>query len=145
MCKDWSKWNSMVPRNVRYWKRSKSWPMVKWTLEVCNWQAKRGKYFVLENPEGSAIRDTLLASKPFSVLGVRFGTLDQCMFGQCDRESGLLNKKPTVFVNNLYSDLISPVLKRCYQNHKHQILEGRNKFGSRTAQAQVYPRKLCQL
>ncbi len=144
-CKAWCNWSALLPKTLHDWKRSRVWPMVRFTSEVAQYQISRDKYFMIENPQGSAIWDTLIADKLFVQSGVCFDVLDQCQYGLRDRENGKLHLKPTALVHSMNQDIVKPLLKRCKPgSHEHQPLGKRNKYGLRTAQAQVYPEALCR-
>ena len=86
--------------------------MIEFTFEVALYQMNRGKYFIIENPESSAIWWTELAEQ-LRTKGAKFDSLHMCMYGLCDAESKLLHYKPTALVHNLDKDLMLPLLRQC--------------------------------
>ena len=64
--------------------------------------------------------------------------VDGCCVGYKDRESGLPHLKPSVYITSMLAaeSVFSCTTCSC---PRHEPLEGRNKFGSRTAQAAEWP------
>ena len=71
--------------------------------------------------------------------------VDGCCVGYRDLESGLPNKKPSLYVTTLLAaeGIFQGLL--CDGSHQHEHLEGNNKHGSRTAQASVWPDRLNEM
>ena len=71
--------------------------------------------------------------------------VDGCQVGYKDAESGLPNKKPSLYITTLLAaeSVFDGCL--CDGSHQHEHLEGNNKYGSRTAQASVWPHTLNEM
>ena len=96
-----------------------------------------------EQPAGSELFDSL----PMSMITGRDAHLphhsfvfDQCALGAKMDDEYI--KKKTRFESDFEFEQIAP---QCDGTHKHMILRGHNKNGSRTAQAAVYPEAMCDL
>ena len=114
-------------------------------VKVCKFQDSRGRYYLLENPAGSLawIFDGILARLLSSAHG-KFAIGDQCAYGKVDKDSGRPVKKATGWLSNS-EVLLNYVGKRCQCLWgSHEVIIGRNSFGSRSAQAAAYPKELCR-
>ena len=54
-CAPWSQMTNINDRNLRDEKRSKYMPMVEFCVQVAIYQLKRGRHFIMENPQSSAL------------------------------------------------------------------------------------------
>ena len=93
----------------------------------------------LEEPEMADVRRLLDEGS------LMFIKVDGCVVGYKDSESGLPHKKPSYYVTSLVSAETLFSTCQCDGSHQHEILEGANKFGSRTAQASVWPHQLNEM
>ena len=104
-------------------------------------QTLMGKAWMLEQPVGSDLTRA-------SALSVLTGTdslekvypwvFDQCMLGA--HSQGEPTKKRTQLQSNKQFHSPPP---QCDGSHRHCVLRGSDSLGSRTAQAAVYPQKMC--
>ena len=97
---------------------------------------------MIEKPRGSEIcsdADSLLHRLVESSLEHHVNKLDQCMHG-AEMDDGSVRKATDIVSNHA----IPEVVVKCDGSHKHVHLEGRNKNGSRTAQAAVFPDQFCK-
>ena len=121
--------------------------LMKFAVEVCQWQHAQKKFFILEQPQGAkswGLKDLKgLVENP----GCRCVDFDMCMYGLCDVESGMPHRKTTRIVTNIDEDIVGYLQRRCDGNHQHQVLEGQVKtehgWMNRTRLAQVYPKQFC--
>ena len=143
-----SPWSAMS--NARPWDQEKNrkehMPMVLFCLQVAWHQYTHGKYFIWEQPQGSQMWNlpgvVELACQP----GITWDTLHMCMFGMEDPVTGLKYKKAVSLLHNFPVGVLTPIFKRCTEDHDHQVVEGNVKgHGKRTALTQVYPMKFCNL
>ena len=103
---------------------------------ACVIQMCLGRFFVIENPHASDIwsESVLRRLRTDSHLTV----LDQCQFGA--KLEGEFILKATDLLSNV---CLPGLAKGCDGSHRHLVLRGTNKQGSRTAQSAVYPSTLC--
>ena len=151
VCTPWSALRNTAPIEVREAERAAMLPMVKFCTQVALHQMSKGKHFLLENPETSAMwkqGDMLaLAAKD----GVTWGTLDFCCYGMRDPGNQLLMKKAVSLLHSFPPETLAPLFRRCsnhdpktHVHHMHQKVEGWCKgYGRRSAYSQVYPRAFC--
>ena len=109
---------------------------------------KAKRHVFIEQPLGSTwlkqpeCADILKYIEDNTLLAIR---VDGCQVGYKDAESGLPNKKPSLYVTTLLA--AESVFQGCLcdNSHQHEHLEGNNKYGSRTAQASVWPHTLNEM
>ena len=113
-------------------------------LTICFFiQSLLGRSWMVEQPAGS---DMFRASALSLLTGddplePNFDfTFDQCMLG-AHSENIPVKKRSTLLANRPFSS--EP--PQCDQSHQHCVLRGSDRFGVRTAQAAVYPPRLCSL
>ena len=112
--------------------------------KICLHRAQRGRFYLVENPAGSAawVFDGLLKSLLEYGDG-KYVVADQCAYGLRDRDSGRPIKKPTGFLSNC-EHILNRLGRRCVCKWgAHQQLLGGNSGGARSRQAAAYPRPLC--
>ena len=68
---------------------------------------------------------------------------DGCCFGHRDVDSKRLYKKSWKVMTS-DAELQAVLGKRCQGNHEHEIIEGQNSLGSRSAQSARYPQAMCK-
>ena len=93
----------------------------------------------LEEPELADVR-ALLDSGDLILI-----TVHGCQVGYRDRELDEPHFKPSQYVTSLLSAESVFKDKICQRDHVHVPLEGRNRYGSRTIQASVWPDELNKL
>ena len=148
-CAPWSQMTNINDRNLRDEKRSKYMPMVEFCVQVAIYQLKRGRHFIMENPQGSALWWQYVFRRIIEHPQVVWDTLDMCAYGMKD-PNGYYYYKPTSLLHSFPDGTLDPVFKRCPNktlggaSHIHQQLEGSAPgHGSRTKLAQVYPYRFC--
>jgi hypothetical protein len=133
----------MLPKWKQQQNRKQDLPMVEFCIAVALHQIKNGRWFIIENPQSSAMWNLNDMIKLSQAAGVSWGVFDQCCYGLCDPESKLPYYKPTCFLHNIDPDLCKSLFIRCPKTHEHQTIEGSTLGKNRSAHAQIYPRKLC--
>ena len=148
-CAPWSQMTNINDRNSRDEKRSKYMPMVEFCVQVAIYQLKRGRHFIMENPQSSALWWQYVFRRIIEHPQVIWDTLDMCAYGMKD-PNGYYYYKPTSLLHSFPDGTLDPVFKRCPNktlggaSHIHQQLEGSAPgHGSRTKLAQVYPYRFC--
>ena len=135
-------------RNLRDAKRAKYLPMVESCVQVAIYQLRRGRHFIIENPQSSALWWQYVFRRIFEHPQVTWGNLDLCAYGM-KGPNGYYYYKPTSLLHSFPDGTLDPVFKRCPNklggaSHTHQQLEGSAPgHGSRTKLAQVYPYRFC--
>ena len=117
---------------------------LKRVKKICLHRARRGRFYLVENPAGSAawVFDGLLRSLIEDGDG-KYVVADQCAYGLRDRDSQRPIKKPTGFLSN-NEHILNRLGKRCVCKWgTHQQLLGGNSGGARSRQAAAYPKQLC--
>ena len=145
-CRMWSLLTNMNPhQDWEELRETLGRATLKLVAGICRHRHQRGRYYLLENPAGSAawVFDGILA-KLLERYGGKFVIGDQCAFGLKDMESGKPIKKSTGWLSN--SEVILNYLgKKCKCAWgTHQLTLGSNVFGSRSKQAAASPRDLCR-
>ena len=126
-------------------------PMVNFCAQVARHQSDKGRYFIIENPDGSKMWYVDSFAELWSCRpSVHWDSFNMCMFEQRDPISGKLYYKPTSLMHNLPVEVMKPIFRKCpaYAGekaiHEHEPLQGKIQgLGNRTALAQVYPYKFC--
>ena len=104
VCSPWSQLSNSKPEWQRIEDRKRAMPMVRICVQVALHQIKKGRKFIRENPEGSAIWKCYCMEDLFKVPGVTWGVLHQCAFGMKDPVDKLPYKMATCLVHNLAED-----------------------------------------
>lgn len=110
--------------------------------KICLHRASRGRFYLVENPAGSAawVFDGLLRSLLEEGDG-KYVVADQCAYGLRDRDSQRPIKKPTGFLSN-NEHVLNRLGKKCTCSFgAHQQLLGGNSGGARSRQAAAYPKQ----
>ena len=153
LCSPWSQWSNMKPEDVRYADREAVMPMVRFCVQVAKYQISKGRKFVIENPEGSAIWFTKVFLDLMKQEGVTYDNLDFCAYGLKDPvATNLYYQKATSLLHNFPADSLSPLFQRCPnrpsgkgRKHEHQPVEGAAPgHGPRSKISQVYPYRFCK-
>lgn len=108
-------------------------------------QCLRGGRIIMEHPLGSDMLRTAEMRgviRKHKLLSVR---VDQCAVGLRDSVNGLPIRKATTFLTNDLTLARQLSSHRCRGHAEHQVLEGSNRNGSRTRQAENYPAPLANL
>ena len=71
-------------RDLRDEKRSKYMPMVEFCVQVAIYQLKRGRHFIMENPQSSALWWQYVFRRIIEHPQVTWDTLDMCAYGMKD-------------------------------------------------------------
>ena len=95
-CATWSQMTNINDRNLRDEKRSKYMPMVEFCVQVAIYQLKRGRHFIMENPQSSALWWQYVFRRIIEHPQVVWDTLDMCAYGMKD-PNGYYYYKPTSF------------------------------------------------
>ena len=121
--------------------------LLNFAVEICESQRKRGKWFLLEQPQRARSWLARKVKELESKEGVTKVHFDMCEYGMKDRVSGKPHKKATSFLGNLRESIMQGFVRKCSGSHDHQTLEGKVKVDgewvNRTRLAQVYPEELC--
>ena len=135
-------------RDLRDAKRAKYLPMVEFCVQVAIYQLRRGRHFIIENPQSSALWWQHVFRRIIEHPQATYGNLDMCAYGMKD-PNGYYYYKATSLLHSFPDGTLDPVFKRCPNklggaSHTHQQLEGSAPgHGSRTKLAQVYPYRFC--
>ena len=106
------------------------------------------RHVFLEHPLGSQSLDEpeMKDVKAMVDNGTLFYIIvDGGQVGYKDAESGLPNKKPSHYITSMVAAESVFADCRCDGSHEHEHLEGRNTYGSKTAQASVWPHQLNEM
>ena len=147
-CAPWSQMTNINDRDLRDAKRAKYLPMVEFCVQVAIYQLRRGRHFIIENPQGSALWWQYVFRRIIEHPQGTYGNLAMCAYGMKD-PNGYYYYKPTSLLHSFPDGTLDPVFKRCPNklggaSHTHQQLEGSAPgHGSRTKPAQVYPYRFC--
>jgi hypothetical protein len=76
-------------------------------------QASQGRYFIIENPQGSAIWKLPVFKTLWEKIDADWGVFDMCAYGMRDPVNNLLYYKPTGFMHNLPPGILEPMFRRC--------------------------------
>jgi len=95
VCGPWSSWSNMMSPLKRDAKRKENMPMLIFVAKVAMNQIAQGKYFVIENPETSAIWNLEVIAKLLQQPGVCWDTFHMCAFGARDPVNHKAWYKPT--------------------------------------------------
>ena len=121
--------------------------LLNFAVEIAESQLRRGKYFLLEQPQRARSWNAKRVLKLESREGVSKVHFDMCEYGMKDRVSGKPHKKSTSFLGNLGESIMQGFVRKCSGSHDHQTLEGKvvvdGKWVNRTRLAQEYPEELC--
>ena len=83
-CAPWSQMTKINDRDLRDEKRSKYMPMVEFCVQVAIYQLKRGRHFIMENPQSSALWWQYVFRRIIEHPQVTWDTLDMCAYGMKD-------------------------------------------------------------
>ena len=119
--------------------------MVEFCVKVALYQISKGRYFIIENPQGSQLWNLACLLRLAQELNVTWDLLNMCAFGLKDPESGLYYKKGMYLMHNFPAGVLSPLFRKCNQDHEHQVIEGSVKGKSRASISEVYPNRFCRL
>ena len=157
-------WCAMT-RMMDPWKRQKAQkdarPMVQFCVQVALYQISKGRWFILENPEGSDMWYVKIMQSLLEHDHVQWGNVDMCAHGLRDPLSKKKYRMTTSLVYNLPYSVMEPLLFRCSNRadtdrscgrsktkkpwHEHETIEGWAKgFGKRTVLSQVYTWMFCK-
>jgi hypothetical protein len=144
-CLPWCMWSNMVPEEKRLQKRREAMPMVDFCIKVAMYQVSKERFFIIENPHGSAMWNLEGMLGLSSRRNVTWQLLHMCAWGLKDPESGLPYKKGMYLMHNLPAGSISPLFRLCKGDHQHQIIEGSSPGHSTRSQiSEVYPWRFCR-
>ena len=131
-------------------KMKRAMPMIDFCIKVAEYQIKRGRYFIIENPQTSRIWYTKSFQGLLKQYDVDWDTLHMCAFGMKDPK-GYYYYKPTSLMFNVPRDVMQVVFKTCpnrnsgKQSHQHETVMGNVPgYGQRSKLAQVYPYRFCK-
>jgi len=109
LCSPWSSLSNATPEPQRSEKRRASMPLVLFCHDVAWHQIKHGRFFIIENPQSSAmwnLEDMLkLAASP----GVTWVTSQMCSFGLKDPMSHMPMKKAMSFFHSFPLGILHPL------------------------------------
>ena len=149
LCSPWSQWSNMKEPYTREADRQAVMSMVRFCVQVAMHQLKRNKWFIIENPQESAIWYTHCFKDLTRQEKVTWNCLHFCAFGMKDPASNDYYFKPTCLVHN-FGDHLAPLFKTCpnlssiQKKHKHEAVQGWCPgHGQRSKLSQVYPYKFC--
>ena len=138
-CTPWGTSSRAWSEDERQEKRAAEFPALRFLAVACVVQLLLGCHFFIETPSGSQ----LFEHSPLAVLvglpGVHLTYFDQCEYGA--EIEGVPVLKAT---KALSSFPLTSCTLRCQRNHKHCELQGRTQGATRTTQASVWPRMLCE-
>ena len=131
-------------------KMKRATPMIDFCIKIAEYQIRRGRYFIIENPQTSRMWHTKSFQKLLKGYDVDWDTLHMCAFGMKDPK-GYYYYKPTSLMFNVPRDVTQVVFKTCpnrnsgKQFHQHETVMGNVPgYGSRSKLAQVYPYRFCK-
>jgi hypothetical protein len=90
VCTPWSPLRNIAPLEVREAERKIMLPMVKFCVQVALHQKSKGRFFIIENPENSAMWNQEDMAALAALEGSNWGTTDMCCYGLRDPVSSLL-------------------------------------------------------
>ena len=130
---DWESLRSSVGRKT-----------IRMVLWICRHRHQRGRYYLVENPAGSAAwQFERMRERLMEEIGGKFVISDQCRYGLKDSQSGRPIKKPTGWASNS-EVLLNHLGKKCRCRWgEHEQLLGSNRDGPRAKRAASYPKELC--
>ena len=134
-----SKINAMHDPKLYQEKRAKAETIANAVVKACEDQHRKSKYFLIENPQRSDLWRLPSTQRLLRQEGVTTLTIDQCMYGLVDKQTGERIKKTTTFLTNI-PNASRWLSTRCSGDHDHQRLEG----GKRVSSSQVWPLPLAQ-
>ncbi len=151
VCGPWSNLQNINDRNMVLKKRKQIMPMVRFCVDVAQYQIRTGRKFIIENPETSHIWKVKEFCDLATMTNVVWNTVDMCRHGMKDPLSKLPYKKSLCLLNNFPEGSLDPVFLRCRKkdghayHHKHERVEGYCKgYGRRSTISQVYPFPFCK-
>ena len=131
-------------------KMKRAMPMIDFCVKIAEYQIRRGRYFIIENPQTSRVWYTKSFQKLLKEYDVDWDTLHMCAFGMKDPK-GYYYYKPTSLIFNVPRDVTQVIFKTCpnrnsgKQHHQHETVMGSVPgYGSRSKLAQVYPYRFCK-
>ena len=138
-CTVWSQWThvnySHRPSELAAL-RDAALPLVNLTASIALHQIKCDRFFLLENPKGSALWDVPSIGRLLQHPSVMFGTGHMCQYN-CRGPGGLLVRKSTQWATSSPL-LLAAVTAHCPGDHPHEHL-----VGSATKQAAAYTPELA--
>ena len=138
-CTPWSANSKAWEADTREHQRGLENMSVQFVTVMCLLQAILGRWYMVENPTPSDIfRKSALGELQKNGLEHYQYSLDQCMYG-AEMERCAVKKATTLLTNRKTGGLTT----KCSKDHLHIQLRGSNGQGARTAQAGVFPDKLC--
>ena len=147
-CRIWSLLQNCNPKgieDIRFLRRTVGAAVLRLIVRVCLHRDRRGRFYLIENPAGSAAwAFEWILSELLERGNGKFIICDQCAYGKIDSESRRPIKKATGFLSN-NELLLNHLGKRCkckFGAHQHVV--GSNRFGKRSQQAAAYPAELCR-
>ena len=149
VCGPFSQLQNLNSPHVRE-KMKRAMPMIDFCIKIAEYQSKRGRYFIIENPQTSRIWYTNSFQRLLQQYDVDWDTLRMCAFGMKD-PNGYYYYKPTSLMFNIPRDVMQVIFKTCpnrnsgKQPHQHETVMGNVPgYGQRSKLAQVYPYRFCK-
>ena len=146
VCAPWGNWSEHKDEKKKLQDREKAMPMVNFCAQVARHQLDKGRYFIIEHPDGSKMWFVKAFEDLLSRPSVQWDTFHMCMSEQRDPITSKLYYKPTSLMHNLPKEVMKPIFKKgpAYAGekaiHEHEALQGKMfGLGNRTALAQAYP------
>ena len=119
--------------------------MVEFCVKVALYQISMGRYFIIENPLGSQLWNLACILRLAQERNATWDLLNLCAFGLKDPETGLYYQKGLYLMHNFPAGVLTPLFRKCKQDHEHQVLEGSVEGKSRASISEVYPQRFCRL
>ena len=126
-------------------KMKRAMPMIDFCIKIAEHQIRRGRYFIIENPQTSRMWYTKSFQRLLKEYDVDWDTLHMCAFGMKEIK-GDYYYKPTSLMFNVPRDVMQVIFKTCpnrnsgKQSHQHETVMGNVPgCGPRSKLAQVYP------
>ena len=131
-------------------KMKRAMPMIDFCIKIAEYKIRRGRYFIIENPQTSRMWYTKSFQRLLKEYDIDWDTLHMCAFGMKDPK-GYYYYKPTSLMFNVPRDVTQVIFKTCpnrnsgKQHHQHETVMGNVPgYGSRSKFAQVYPHRFCK-
>ena len=147
-CTPWSQMQNINDQLKVEEQRRQAVPILNFCKDVAQYQARLGRYFVIENPSTSRIWMTKQFQEINQIEGTMWRNTDFCMFGMRDPASGKYYHKRVSLLFNCPIAKVERLFRLCISTnckHDHEKVEGHCPgFGRRTTLSQVYPWSFCK-
>ena len=87
--------------------------MIEFCVKVALYQISKGRYFIIENPQGSQLWNLACILRLAQESHVTWQLLNMCAFGLKDPTSGLHYRKGMYLMHNFPEGAIAPLFRLC--------------------------------